>query len=145
MKGNFLLIDKRVLPDVFEKVVECKRILKNGEVKEITEATKKVGISRSVYYKYRDYVHEFSEKEEGNELNLNITVKHKKGVLGIILNYISNAEGNILTIDQSSPNGLLANVNVSIDISNLNMPADVFIDKLSHINEVEKVELISIV
>lgn len=145
MKGNFLLIDKRVLPDVFEKVVECKRILKSGEVKEITEATKKVGISRSVYYKYKDYVHEFSEKNTGKELNLNIVVKHQKGVLGVILNHISNAEGNILTIDQSSPNGNLANVTVSIDITNLNVDIDVFIENLNKIDVVEKIQIISIV
>ena len=33
MKGNFLVIDKRVLPEVFEKVINAKRLLKEGKVK----------------------------------------------------------------------------------------------------------------
>ena len=38
MEGNLLVIDKRVLPEVFEKVINAKRLLKEGKVKEITEA-----------------------------------------------------------------------------------------------------------
>ena len=49
MEGNLLVIDKRVLPEVFEKVINAKRLLKEGKVKEITEAAKQAGISRSVY------------------------------------------------------------------------------------------------
>ena len=54
MNNDYLVIDKRVLPEVFEKVINTKKILQEGKVKEITEATKLAGISRSVYYKYRD-------------------------------------------------------------------------------------------
>ena len=61
MEGNLLVIDKRVLPEVFEKVINAKRLLKEGKVKEITEAAKQAGISRSVYYKYKDYIFEFAE------------------------------------------------------------------------------------
>ena len=60
MNSNYILVDKRVLPEVFEKVLKAKRLLKDGKVKEITEAAKIVGISRSVYYKYKDYVFEFA-------------------------------------------------------------------------------------
>ena len=61
MNGDYLVIDKKVLPEVFEKVINTKKILQEGKVKEITEATKLAGISRSVYYKYKDYVFEFSQ------------------------------------------------------------------------------------
>ena len=59
MNNDYLVIDKRVLPEVFEKVINTKKILQEGKVKEITEATKLAGISRSVYYKYRDYQKKF--------------------------------------------------------------------------------------
>ena len=32
MKGNYLVIDKRVLPDVYEKVVFAQKLLKDGKV-----------------------------------------------------------------------------------------------------------------
>ena len=56
MNGDYLVIDKKVLPEVFEKVINTKKILQEGKVREITEATKLAGICRSVYYKYKDYV-----------------------------------------------------------------------------------------
>ena len=56
MNGSYLVIDKRVLPDVYEKVLFAKKLLKDGKVKEITEAVKIAGISRSVYYKYKDLI-----------------------------------------------------------------------------------------
>ena len=34
MSGNYFLIDKRVLPDVYEKVVNAKKLLREGKVKE---------------------------------------------------------------------------------------------------------------
>ena len=60
MQENYFVIDKRVLPDVYEKVVKAKKLLREGKVKEVTEATKIAGVSRSVYYKYKDFVFEFS-------------------------------------------------------------------------------------
>ena len=37
MNGDYLVIDKKVLPEVFEKVMKTKKILQEGKVKEITE------------------------------------------------------------------------------------------------------------
>ena len=102
MKGNYLVVDKKVLPDVYEKVLEVKNILKEGKIKEITEATKVVGISRSVYYKYKDHVFEFSESIQGRKMTFNMIINHKKGVLSDVLNYISDKGGNVLTIDRKS-------------------------------------------
>ena len=85
MEGNLLVIDKRVLPEVFEKVINAKRLLKEGKVKEITEATKQAGISRSVYYKYKDNVFEFSQMSNGRKATFNMIIGHEKGVLSNIL------------------------------------------------------------
>ena len=60
MKDDYLVIDKKVLSEIFQKVIDTKKIIENGDVKGITEATKVTGISRSVFYKYKEYVFEFS-------------------------------------------------------------------------------------
>ena len=99
MEGNLLVIDKRVLPEVFEKVINAKRLLKEGKVKEITEAAKQAGISRSVYYKYKDYIFEFAETLQGRKVIFNMVVTHEKGVLSSVLNILSDVGGNILTIE----------------------------------------------
>lgn len=119
--GNYLVIDKKVLPDVFEKVVKVKDILKDGKVKEVTEATKIVGISRSVYYKYKDYIFDFAEMQEGKKVTFFMIIKHKKGILSEVLNYVSENGGNILTIDQGIPINGSANLSLTIDISTLDV------------------------
>ncbi|AQM61509.1 ACT domain-containing protein [Clostridium baratii] len=143
MKGNYLVVDKKVLPDVYEKVLEVKKILKEGKIKEITEATKMIGISRSVYYKYKDHVFEFVESIQGRKMTFSMIIEHKKGVLSDILNRISDKGGNIITIDQGIPIGGTANLSVTIDMSHLECDITAFLENLSSMKHVEKVDFIA--
>ena len=54
MLSKYLLVDKAILPAYYEKVIEAKALLSSGRVKDVSEAVKEVGISRSTYYKYKD-------------------------------------------------------------------------------------------
>lgn len=143
MNGNLLVIDKKVLPEVFEKVINAKRLLKDGKVKEITEAAKQAGISRSVYYKYKDYVFEFSETSNGRKIIFNMQVTHQKGVLSSILNLLSNYNGNILTIDQGIPINGSAHISITMDISAMEDDVNSILKKVETINGVEKVEFVA--
>lgn len=60
-KPSYLLVDTAVLPDIFPKVVEAKRLLKTGKCKTASEAAEKLKISRSAFYKYKDCVFPFEE------------------------------------------------------------------------------------
>lgn len=142
MSGNYLVIDKRVLPDVYEKVLFTKKLLKDGKVKEITEAVKIAGISRSVYYKYKDYVFDFSETSGGRKVTFNIIIKNEKGVLSIISNYIAEQGGDILTINQGIPLNGYANMSITIDLSCVNGDIKTLTDGLSNLKNIEKVEFI---
>lgn len=142
MSGNYLIIDKRVLPDVYEKVLFAKKLLKDGKVKEITEAVKQAGISRSVYYKYKDYVFDFSETSEGRKVTYNIILKNEKGVLSNISNYIASVGGDILTINQGIPLNGYANLSITIDLSTVDGDLKTLTDGLTNLNNIEKVEFI---
>lgn len=142
MSKGYLVIDKRVLPDVYEKVLYAKKLLKDGKVKEITEAVKIAGISRSVYYKYKDFVFDFSETSEGRKVTYNIILKNEKGVLSNISNYISEKGGDILTINQGIPLNGYANLSITIDLSTVDGDINTLTDGLLNINNVEKVEFI---
>jgi chorismate mutase len=48
---HFIVVDSQVLPEVFEKVLEVKKIMAHKEEKSCASACKKTGISRSAYYK----------------------------------------------------------------------------------------------
>lgn len=143
MEQNFFIVNKKVLPDVYEKVVEAKNLLREGKVKEVTEATKIVGISRGVYYKYKDSVFEFSESSQGRKATFNLMMKDETGVLSEILNYISSEGGSILTINQGIPLNGYAYLSLTIDMTTLKGDIKTLLDGLSNIYRVEKVEFLA--
>lgn len=143
MKGKYLIVDKSALPDVYEKVVDAKRLLKEGKVKDVTEAAKTVNISRSVYYKYKETVFELAETDQGQKVTINLIINDYKGVLSEILNYISEEGGSIITINQGIPMNQKANVSLTINISTINGDLTTLMEGLSRIKDVEKVDFIA--
>ena len=143
MDGNYFVIDKRVLPEVYEKVINAKKLLKEGKVKEVTEATRIVGISRSVYYKYKDFIFEFSESPEGRKATFNIKIIDKKGALSNVLNCISAKGGSVITINQGIPLNGYAYLSVTIDISSLIGDIKELISDIESLDNIENVEFIA--
>lgn len=41
---KYYIVDSAILPDVLDKVIEARSLLQNGEVKQVSEAVKRVGI-----------------------------------------------------------------------------------------------------
>jgi len=142
-KPNYYLIDSSVLPDTIIKVVEAKKLLQSGKFKTINEATKKLGISRSAYYKYKDYVFPFHDISRERIITLSLTVLDIAGVLSAILNALTKAGANILTINQNIPINGIANITISIETGKLKCGADVLLTKLSHIEGVNDTALLA--
>ena len=49
--SDLIIVDKKVLPEVFTKVLQVKELLNSGGITSVQEAVDKVGVSRSAYYK----------------------------------------------------------------------------------------------
>ena len=47
MPENYLIIHKSILPAYYEKVLQARRLMESGRVKEVSQAVRQVGISRS--------------------------------------------------------------------------------------------------
>ena len=144
MINKYLIVSKKILPDVYEKVIEARNLINNGSVKGISEAVKVVGISRSTYYKYKDYVFSPSENSIGRKAVMSMMLRHEKGVLSNVLNYMSSENVNILTINQSIPINGKASVNLSLDISDISKSIDDIIVELKQFKGVSGVKLLSI-
>lgn len=144
MLENFLIIDRRVLPDYFEKVVQARALLESGKVREVSEAVKEVGISRSTYYKYRDCVFEPTNSSFGRKAVLSMLLADEPGVLSAMLNRLSDLGANILTITQSLPVHKKASVTLSLDVSALREPSSDLFSKLEACRGVEQVRLIAV-
>ena len=141
---KYLIVSKKILPDVYEKVIEARNLINNGSVKGISEAVKVVGISRSTYYKYKDYVFSPDENSIGRKAVISMMLKHEKGILSNVLNYLSMQNANILTINQSIPINGKASVNVSLDISDLSKSIDEVMDEMKKIKGATQVKLLSV-
>ncbi|WP_315117085.1 ACT domain-containing protein [uncultured Clostridium sp.] len=143
MNDRFLMIHTSVLPDIFEKVIEVKELMKTGKVREITEAVKVVGISRSTYYKYKDFVFTVTGNMNNHKVIIALTLDHEPGTLSRILDNIAYYKGNILTINQEIPINNTANVNITFDISNLKIEFNKLLDEIKNMDHVIKLELVA--
>ena len=144
MLNKFLLVDKSILPSYYEKVIEAKALLSSGAVKDVSEASKVVGISRSTYYKYKDYVFPIGEGTGERKAVISMTLSHKAGLLGEVLGKLSTQGANILTINQNPPVNSRAHVVISMDISNVFGDSEELIKKLGEISGASHVKLIAI-
>ena len=99
--SQLLLVDSSVLPEVFLRVVEAKRMLAVGQVRSLSEAAKAAGISRSALYKYKDCVFVHNEALDDQVITLSARLEDRPGVLSGLLNTLSEQQGNILTVNHS--------------------------------------------
>ena len=144
MQSNYLIVDRRILPDYYEKVVQARDMLREGRVKEVSEAVKLVGISRSTYYKYKDYIFAPSNETACEKAVFAFMLSHQQGVLSEVLNKFSELGANILTITQSLPIHGNANVVISVDMTNMTMAPDGIMDQLMSLRGVRSSKLIAI-
>ena len=59
LKSNYYLVREEILPEAIKKTIKVKELLKKGEVRTINEAVEMLNLSRSAYYKYKDFVFPF--------------------------------------------------------------------------------------
>ena len=138
-KTSLMLIDSKVLPEVFSKVLHAKKLLADGECKDISEAVKKAEISRSAFYKYRDYVFPFNQMQ--GIITLFFIVSDITGVLSSILSVLADAKTNVLTIN--IPVNSVADVTISVqnDISAVDL--NELVDRLSSLDGVKDVRVLA--
>ena len=117
MLENYLIVHKSILPDYFETVLQAKHLLEGGKAKNVMQATKMVGISRSTYYKYKDYILEPISISDGRKAVVSMLLSHETGILSHVLAKISEAGASVLTITQSLPVHGKASVTITLDIS----------------------------
>lgn len=142
-EDSFLVISEKVLPDVYHKVILANELLKSGEAESTSQAVKLVGISRSVFYKYRDAVFPYVKKNRGTILTVQLTLLDEPGVLLNLLTFFYEAKANILTVNQNIPVKGRAFVSMSARIDRIVESKDRFLENLSQVNGVIKIESIS--
>ena len=113
-RSQLIVVDAMILPDVFTKVLEVKKLMAQKGEKSFASACKRVGISRSAYYKYKDSVFSYEELFNRRIVNLYLLLSDSPGVLSSVLVFLHELSANILTVNQSIPVDGAAAVNISL-------------------------------
>ncbi len=103
MNNDFYIVSSRILPDYFGKVIEARELIRSGKARDVSQAVKMVGISRSTYYKYKDDVFLPSEGDNGKKAVFSMILHHRPGILEQVLSILAENGVNILTITQNPP------------------------------------------
>lgn len=138
---KYVMISKDALPKSFIDVLNVKKIIESENI-SVSEACKKVGTSRSNFYKYQNEVFEPTETY-GKKAKILIKSSNSKGVLSRVISLISFNGGNILTINQDLPIHEIAYISFLIEIKEMQISIDELINLIEKDEEIKKVEILA--
>ena len=126
---KYLLVDERVVPEIFKKVLEAKKYIATGKAKNSSEAVKLANISRSAFYKYKDRVMEYNSQTANNIITLYLMMEDVPGVLSSVINHLAEYGANILTINQNIPSDGVAAVTISIGTTDVSLEEEQLLER----------------
>lgn len=140
---RYFIVRAEALPEIFLKVTEAKRLLDTGEAATVNDAVRKVGISRSAFYKYKDLVRPFNDLANGRIVTFQAILKNEPGALSELLNKFAQCGANILTINQGIPTGGVAAVNMGVETSAMPMSVELLLKEIGSLEIVVRCEVLA--
>ena len=140
---NYYVIKKKAVPEVLLKVLEVQKLLDSKRAVSVLEATEKVGISRSSYYKYKDDIFPFYDNTKGKTVTFVVQMDDEQGLLSDLLHVVAVYKANILTIHQSIPINGKGLLTVSVDIEDSETDVSAMIQDVEKIEDVSYVKIIA--
>ena len=95
-RTKYFVLKQKAVPEVLLKVVEAKRLLESEKAMTVQEASDRVGISRSSFYKYKDDIFPFHDNAKGRTITLVLQMDDERGLLSDILHIVAVYKANIL-------------------------------------------------
>ena len=142
--SKYYVVSGDILPDVLEQVMQARILLQSGKAKRISEAVKMVGISRGTYYKYKDAVFSFNAEQSNRKAIISMFLRNEKGTLSKVLSLVSVKQVNVLAINQTIPINGIANVALTLDISDLEISIQSLVSLIEAMPMVEKADLVAV-
>lgn len=142
--SKYYVVSGDILPDVLEQVMQAHILLQSGKAKRISEAVKMVGISRGTYYKYKDAVFSFNAEQSNRKAIISMILRNEKGTLSKVLSLVSVKQVNVLAINQTIPINGIANVALTLDISDLEISIQSLVSLIEAMPMVEKADLVAV-
>ena len=118
-------------------------MMQTGEADTVGDATKKAGISRSAFYKYKDSVQPFNDMKAEHIITFYGMLKDNTGVLSHVLGIFASSGANILTINQSIPTNGCAAVTISAETSGMEQSLESLMAAASAVEGVIRFEIMA--
>ena len=140
-KDCFLIVNSEILPPVFAGVIRAKELLKNGTASNTSHAAKLAGISRSAFYKYRDFVFKY-EDTDAQTLNLAAVLSDRAGVFSAMTAILYENGINIITVNQDAPVNGTAAVTLAVKTNNVDISIDELLEKLRNVSGIISIKAV---
>ncbi len=133
---KYLLVEARMLPEIFTKVMQAKMLLSRGNAKNASQAAQMAGISRSAFYKYKDSVFLYDERMNENIVSFSLALEDRPGVLSNLLAQFYQLGANVITVNQNIPIDGVAMASVSIRTADATRSRSQILDMLGKLDGV---------
>ena len=140
---TYYLVEADMLPEIFLKVMEAKELLQTGECSTVGDAVRRVGISRSAFYKYKDSITPFQDLRHGHILTFQVMLRDQTGLLSAVLSVFAQCGANILTINQSIPVSGCATITISAESAGMSESMETLMGRLVAADGVIRAEILA--
>ena len=140
---RYYIVEASALPEVFLKVAEAKRLISTGEALTVNDATRRTGISRSAFYKYRDTVLPFQNMMMGRVITFQLLLQDEPGRLSQLLEIFAASKANIMTINSLAPSNGCSIVTITADTMELTIQLEEFLRLMRGVPGVIKAEVLA--
>ena len=141
--SDYLLVKSSALPEVYNNVMKVKLLLQSGEVTSVNDAVKRVGMSRSAYYKYRDDISAWEDPIEQDLITIVVNFAVESEALSEIVIILSSEGNKLLNISQSLPRSGFTDVMLSCNLGDDNKDLVALRRRISRVPGVRKVEFLN--
>ncbi len=137
----FYLVNSKILPDVVKGVLYAKELLASGKATNTSQAVKMADVSRSAFYKYKDYVFRYDNKDK-NTLNLSAVLSDRAGVFSALTTSLYESGANIITVNQGLPVDGAATASLTVRTDSIKITVNALLNKLKSVDGVISVKVI---
>ncbi len=131
-ENKYLLVNAKILPPIYKDVLKAKKLIAEGIAPNASQAVKMVGISRSAFYKYKNYVFESNDNYR-NTVSLIAVLSDKAGVFSSMSSVLYELGANIITVNQTTPVDGTARVSITVTTDNIKVSIEELVKKLSEV------------
>ena len=138
-KKESYMVDFSILPTAVKATIRAKQMLEDGRANSIYDAVRKVGISRSAFYKYKDHVSDALDENARDVLTMTVMLQNDVTVLTRLLRKFSKEETEPITMVRTATMGGLVALMLSFYLADLPYDSEDFIKMVRGVKGVEDV------